>query len=305
PHHLAYFNEFVGGAAHGIDYLGDSNLDWGQDLYALVDYMADSDTAVQYSYFGSADPVAFGLTQTPLLTEAGLPQAFTPANPAPGRYALSASHLQGLWLAEPDVFDWFRHQEPTGSLGYSILLFAVPQAQTGAWVAYCLDPGPLLSATAVTDLLGVTPARSLYFDCQQSWVFPNNGQPGWYILPQQDTWPLAAVLPAQLRLVYRHAPTAVSPSYDVYYWDGDLSGWRDTLRQQATTATGDPLTLPQPMSDSLQLVGYTTYNQAWWTVWQVQSATAVPLTIAAHLYTADPQPLVADGLGFLGDQWQA
>jgi 4-amino-4-deoxy-L-arabinose transferase-like glycosyltransferase len=39
PHQLAYFNEFVGGPDQGYRYLSDSNVDWGQDLKGVKDYM--------------------------------------------------------------------------------------------------------------------------------------------------------------------------------------------------------------------------------------------------------------------------
>lgn len=36
PNYIAYFNVAAGGSRGGIDLLGDSNLDWGQDLPALA-----------------------------------------------------------------------------------------------------------------------------------------------------------------------------------------------------------------------------------------------------------------------------
>ena len=38
PHWLSYFNELCGGPASGRRWLSDSNVDWGQDLYALVEW---------------------------------------------------------------------------------------------------------------------------------------------------------------------------------------------------------------------------------------------------------------------------
>ena len=39
PHQLAYFNEYVGGPANGHCHLLGSNLDWGQDMLFLRDYL--------------------------------------------------------------------------------------------------------------------------------------------------------------------------------------------------------------------------------------------------------------------------
>ena len=43
PHQLAYFNELVGGPEQGYRYLSDSNLDWGQDLKGVQEYMAQEE----------------------------------------------------------------------------------------------------------------------------------------------------------------------------------------------------------------------------------------------------------------------
>ena len=40
------------------------------------------------------------------------------------------------------------------------------------------------------------------------------------------------------------------------------------------------------------------------TLWQVEQATAAPLSVQGHLIAADGTRLVADGLGYSADQWQ-
>jgi hypothetical protein len=39
PHQLAYFNELAGGSERGADHLLHSNLDWGQDLFLLKEWI--------------------------------------------------------------------------------------------------------------------------------------------------------------------------------------------------------------------------------------------------------------------------
>ena len=39
PHFLAYFNEAIGGPSKGYLYVVDSNLDWGQDLKRLAEWI--------------------------------------------------------------------------------------------------------------------------------------------------------------------------------------------------------------------------------------------------------------------------
>ena len=55
PHHLAYFNDFVGGSRYGYRHLLGSSLDWGQDILFLQSYMQKTGcvvTELQGSYAG-------------------------------------------------------------------------------------------------------------------------------------------------------------------------------------------------------------------------------------------------------------
>src|SRR5262249_14168829 len=53
PHQLAYFNELVGGPDGGHRYLADTNIDWGQDLKGLKEYMDREGLPMVYlAYFG-------------------------------------------------------------------------------------------------------------------------------------------------------------------------------------------------------------------------------------------------------------
>ena len=52
------------------------------------------------------------------------------------------------------------------------------------------------------------------------------------------------------------------------------------------------------------LRGYGARGAEWLTLWQVAQATAAPLSVQAHLIDADGTRQVADGLGYLADQWR-
>lgn len=57
PNYLPYFNEFAGGMENGEKYLLDSNIDWGQDLYLLKEYMDKNGIEkIGLAYFGHVDP---------------------------------------------------------------------------------------------------------------------------------------------------------------------------------------------------------------------------------------------------------
>ncbi|MDT8306951.1 MAG: hypothetical protein RRC07_13540 [Anaerolineae bacterium] len=132
PHFLSYFNLLGGGPENGYRVLVDSNIDWGQDLIRLRQWMAGHEVErVKLSYFGTADPVYYGIDYEPL---PGLPRhaelwwdvPFSAEAPEPGIYAISASNLWELPLQEEKyVFPWFRAREPDDRVGYSILIYDV------------------------------------------------------------------------------------------------------------------------------------------------------------------------------------
>ena len=68
PHHLAYFNELVGGPDSGGRYLIDSNLDWGQDLVGLAQWLRENHPgeSVGLAYFGNVDPSILSWDAEPL-----------------------------------------------------------------------------------------------------------------------------------------------------------------------------------------------------------------------------------------------
>ncbi len=62
PRYLSYFNVVAGGPRGGSKHLVDSNIDWGQDLLRLRNWMsAQGVQEVDLAYFGTADPRAYGI----------------------------------------------------------------------------------------------------------------------------------------------------------------------------------------------------------------------------------------------------
>lgn len=131
PNYLSYFNFFARGPENGHNVLIDSNIDWGQDLLRLKDWMdVNQIEKVNLSWFGSADPTYYGIDYSPL---PGLPRnfdlwwnvPFNTVNPEPGVYAISVSNLWELPLEDKHVFTWFRNREPDARIGYSIHIYFV------------------------------------------------------------------------------------------------------------------------------------------------------------------------------------
>jgi len=126
PHYLAYFNLAVGGPSAGHRYLVDSNLDWGQELIALSDYQTAHQTGpVHLSYFGSADPAAYGVDYR-CLPSLGLLDCPEASLPTEGWVAVSATCLQGLCTVDPDCYASLRTREPVAVLGHSMFLYHLP-----------------------------------------------------------------------------------------------------------------------------------------------------------------------------------
>lgn len=61
PHSIAYFNEFTGGPFGGPKHLLSSNIDWGQDLGYLQEFLdaEPPNSTVALAYYGGFDPKGF------------------------------------------------------------------------------------------------------------------------------------------------------------------------------------------------------------------------------------------------------
>lgn len=122
PHYLSYFNELIGGPAHGHEYLADSNIDWGQDLKRLAAFQRrHPQEAVQLAYFGSAVPAAYGVrcAALPSYREFGAPAELTA-----GWYVISVTQLVGVYDEALRDGYW---QEPRNLWNYRELLAAAAQ----------------------------------------------------------------------------------------------------------------------------------------------------------------------------------
>ncbi len=100
PNYIAFFNAAVGGPRGGIELLGDSNLDWGQDLEALREWQRrNPDTRLYLCYFGGVDP-SYYVRHVPLPGNNYSDQPVQPLT-EPGVIAISATHLQGIHFLDP------------------------------------------------------------------------------------------------------------------------------------------------------------------------------------------------------------
>lgn len=140
PHYLSYFNELSGGPAEGYRSLGDSNLDWGQELYHLRDWLSQHEPGevINLLYFGSADPRAHQVLHINVL--GGHPAVpYWPLQPGvspleyaqksmriPGLFVVSATHLQGIYLLPEErqaLRSWLTKARLIDRIGNSLFVF--------------------------------------------------------------------------------------------------------------------------------------------------------------------------------------
>jgi hypothetical protein len=120
PNYIAFFG-VTRGPYRGIGLLGDSNLDWGQDLPLLAKWQREHPSRPIYlKYFGSVDPAGYVDAKPLELNNWPAPPAVV---------AVSATYLQGLHLSGDwnDFLAPLRRQEPIAILGGgTIYLFESP-----------------------------------------------------------------------------------------------------------------------------------------------------------------------------------
>lgn len=132
PNYLAFINFMSGGSRGGIKLVGDSSLDWGQDLKLLAEWQAKHPSEKLYlCYFGTADPAAYGVRAS----YAPHPTAWPPWGPwtqdmsRPGTLAMSATNLQSIY-GPPELREKYKelfgHLTPKEVLGGTIYLYDWP-----------------------------------------------------------------------------------------------------------------------------------------------------------------------------------
>lgn len=112
PHYLAYFSPLASGPAEGYKRLVDSSLDWGQDLPALRDWLAQNQQPKEplyLSYFGTSEPDYYGIqaVRMSMLPDFDRPHPWHWFEP--GLYAISATMLQHVYM--PDRGEWTLENE--------------------------------------------------------------------------------------------------------------------------------------------------------------------------------------------------
>jgi hypothetical protein len=141
PHELSYFNEIVHGPDCGWEHLIESNVDWGQDLLHLNNWLEAHPEArpLKLAYYGGIDPHVIGIEYqlAPTMDEVeavGL---------RPGWYAISVNFIAGAGFRtfdehgtiveiEGSDYEYVKLLNPVFKAGYSIFVYHVGRDEAAA-----------------------------------------------------------------------------------------------------------------------------------------------------------------------------
>jgi tetratricopeptide (TPR) repeat protein len=123
PDHLAYFNEFAGGAKNGYRVAIDSNLDWGQDLKGLKRFLDERGIGKIYlSYFGTADPCFYNIDFIYITALPPRPEACAGGKPGIENADFLAVSATNRFLTR-NSYEWLASYKPIAQVGYSIFVY--------------------------------------------------------------------------------------------------------------------------------------------------------------------------------------
>jgi hypothetical protein len=131
PYYLTYFNQAAGGPAGGHKYVVDSNLDWGQDLKRLADWVDTNNIKkISLDYFGWADQNYYLGKKFDWIRGGQYKNAqqFLTDNPNGGYIAVSATFYQESTAINGNkYYAWLEGYKPVIVVGNSIFVWHITQ----------------------------------------------------------------------------------------------------------------------------------------------------------------------------------
>jgi 4-amino-4-deoxy-L-arabinose transferase-like glycosyltransferase len=132
PNYIAFFNAAAGGSRGGLALLGDSNLDWGQELNGLVEWHNEHpQTRIYLAYWGEIIPHSTGLWYVPMPgIWNGIPDILPNPN-EPGVLVVSGSILQGIYVRDEwrPLYEQIRRWKPREVIGGSLYIYDFPSPE--------------------------------------------------------------------------------------------------------------------------------------------------------------------------------
>ena len=139
PHSMSYFNELAGGPKNGHKYLLDSNIDWGQDVFYLQNWMQKHPEAsdmhlIMRDDISEAFFLADGFPTVPLALGEPIQTISEEDNdprklgPRPGWFAASIHQIN----AQHGRYKYLLDFEPVDRIGYSIYIYNISLDEANA-----------------------------------------------------------------------------------------------------------------------------------------------------------------------------
>jgi 4-amino-4-deoxy-L-arabinose transferase-like glycosyltransferase len=139
PHSLSYFNNLAGGPRNGPEHLLNSNIDWGQDLLFLEQWIDENaeDSTVHLAFYNYYNPFDLEVKRIePWTFKANIDQEHP--HDYNGYYAISVNLLYDFpwpvrdreghrYYIDTKPHAYLRSVEPIGRAGYSIRIFSAEQ----------------------------------------------------------------------------------------------------------------------------------------------------------------------------------
>ncbi len=132
PYNLAYFNEFAGGPTQGHRYLLDANVDWGQDLFRVKQWIHNHPEVgkpyMVHTGFVSGTHVGID-SHWPVrwpTVEVVAEARKQPSPPAPGWYIISLNEL----FNQKGDYRYLRDLTPVDRIGYSFWVYHIESQRT-------------------------------------------------------------------------------------------------------------------------------------------------------------------------------
>ena len=125
PSFLAYFNEVAGGPNNGYKFVVDSNLDWGQDILRLSNFIEKNNIKeVKMDYFSGA-PAEYYIKTAKI-------ESYNREIPQRGWLAVSATIYSGACKGDKipcsyseRAYTWLDQYKPVTKIGYSIFVYKI------------------------------------------------------------------------------------------------------------------------------------------------------------------------------------
>lgn len=290
PSHLSYANELAGGPSNSWRIFADMNVDWGQDLVALRDYLAENPMEdLRLAYFGNAPPAAYGIDARIMpgfynLVSGPEVSGFNLYTPEPGTYAISATSLNlGLVYYSRDLYRYFRELTPDDHVGRSILIYHIDYPPERP-VDRAVVVGNSVNSYTPEELGQGEKHRLITKWTDSGALVIASESPARYLIAgaiPESPWADA--------VLETGSPGAVAP----------LEEWLPG-QELPLAPDGTPVSLPASFENGITLAGWTTERLVYHpgetfqlvTYWRVIDPPEPPLAVFIHLTGTTPQPIV-------------